>query len=32
VNTFLELPGLGHQALFNSAVAMQAFNDFIAQH
>jgi hypothetical protein len=30
--TFLELPGLGHQALFNSVVAMQAFNDFIAQH
>ena len=30
--TFLELPGLGHQSLFNSVVAMQAFNDFIAQH
>jgi hypothetical protein len=30
--TFLELPGLGHQSLFNSPVAAQAFNDFIAQH
>ncbi len=30
--TFLELPGLGHQSLFNSPVAKQAFNDFIAEH
>jgi hypothetical protein len=30
--TFMELPGLGHQALFYSPVAMQAFNDLIAQH
>lgn len=28
---FLELPGLGHQALFNSPEAKQAFNDFIGQ-
>ncbi len=30
--SFLELPGMGHQALFNSLEAKQAFNDFIAQH
>lgn len=30
--SFLELPGLGHQALFNSPIAIQAFNDFIDQH
>jgi pimeloyl-ACP methyl ester carboxylesterase len=30
--TFLELPGLGHQALFNSPAAKQAFNDFIGPH
>lgn len=30
--SFLELPGLGHQALFNSLAAKQAFNDFIEQH
>ena len=30
--TFLELPGMGHQSLFNSLEAKQAFNDFIAQH
>jgi len=30
--SFLELPGLGHQSLFNSPVAKQAFNDFIDQH
>lgn len=27
--TFLELPGLGHQALFNSPIAKEAFNTFI---
>jgi hypothetical protein len=30
--SFLELPGMGHQALFNSVEAKQAFNDFISQH
>jgi hypothetical protein len=29
--TFVELPGMGHQALFNSPVARQSFNDFIGQ-
>ncbi|MBX2977819.1 MAG: alpha/beta hydrolase fold domain-containing protein [Flavobacteriales bacterium] len=29
---FLEIQGLGHQALFNSLAAKQAFNDFIEQH
>lgn len=28
---FLELPGFGHQALFSSPVAKQAFNDFLGQ-
>lgn len=31
-STFLEIPGLGHQSLFNSLAAKQAFNEFIAQH
>jgi len=30
--SFVELPGMGHQALFNSPVARQAFNDFLGQH
>jgi hypothetical protein len=30
-SSFLELPGLGHQALFFSPVAKQAFNDFIGE-
>ncbi len=29
--TFLEIPGQGHQALFNSPVAKDAFNAFIGQ-
>lgn len=29
--SFVELPGLGHQALFNSPEARQAFNDLIGQ-
>lgn len=29
---FLEVPGAGHPALFESATARQAFNDFLAQH
>jgi len=29
---FLELPGLGHQALFNSPVAKESFNTFIGEH
>jgi poly(3-hydroxybutyrate) depolymerase len=30
--TFLELPGEGHPALFESTAARQALNDFLAQH
>jgi hypothetical protein len=30
--SFLEIAGMGHQSLFNSLEAKQAFNDFIAQH